>query len=115
MYLLVNVLEQTQHLTGIMEGFARIGIQGSTVIDSTGMGRVLMKTHTTSPLMKQINKVLKDLESSNKILLTVVREKAVLQQAVKVIRSFCGDLNEPGKGILFAIPLEFVEGLRETD
>ena len=79
------------------------------------MGRVLMKTHTTSPLMKQINKVLKDLESSNKILLTVVREKAVLQQAVKVIRSFCGDLNEPGKGILFAIPLEFVEGLRETD
>ena len=114
MYLLVNVLEQTQHLTGIMEGFARIGIQGSTVIDSTGMGRVLMKTHATSPLMKQINKVLNDLESSNKILLTVVREKTVLQEAVKVIRSFCGDLNEPGKGILFAVPLEFVEGLPEA-
>lgn len=115
MYLLVNVLEQTQHLTGIMEGFARIGIQGSTVIDSTGMGRVLMKTHRTSPLMKQINKVLKDLESSNKILLTVIREKTVLQEAIKVIRSFCGDLKDPGKGILFAIPLEIVEGLPETD
>ena len=115
MYLLVNVLEQTQHLSGILEGFAKIGIQGSTVLDSTGMGRVLMKTKATLPVMKQINKVIKDLESSNKILLTVVREKAVLEKAVNIIRSFCGDLNEPGKGILFAIPLEFVEGLPETD
>jgi nitrogen regulatory protein PII len=113
MYLLVNVLEQTQHLSGILEGFAKIGIQGSTVLNSTGMGRVLMKTKATLPVMKQINKVIKDLESSNKILLTVVREKAVLEKAVNVIRSFCGDLNEPGKGILFAIPLEFVEGLPE--
>jgi nitrogen regulatory protein PII len=114
MYLLVNVLEQTQHLSGILEGFAKIGIQGSTVLDSTGMGRVLMKTRATLPVMKQINKVIRDLESSNKILLTVVREKAVLEKAVNVIRSFCGDLTEPGKGILFAIPLEFVEGLPET-
>ena len=115
MYLLVNVLEQTQHLSGILEGFARIGIQGSTVLDSTGMGRVLMKTSASLPVMEQINKVLKDLETSNKILLTVIREKVVLEKAVNVIRSFCGDLNEPGKGILFAFPLELVEGLPETD
>ena len=44
MYLLVNVLEQTQHLSDILEGFAQIGIKGSTVINSTGMGRVLMET-----------------------------------------------------------------------
>jgi nitrogen regulatory protein PII len=115
MYLLVNVLEQTQHLSGILEGFARIGIQGSTVLDSTGMGRVLMKTSASLPVMEQINKVLKDLETSNKIMLTVIREKVVLEQAVDVIRSFCGDLNEPGKGILFAFPLELVEGLPQTD
>jgi nitrogen regulatory protein PII len=115
MYLLVNVLEQKQHLSGILEGFARIGIQGSTVIDSTGMGRVLMKTSATLPVMEHINKVLKDLESSNKTMLTVVREKVVLEKAVDVIRSFSGDLSEPGKGIVFAFPLEFVEGLPETD
>jgi hypothetical protein len=44
MYLLVNVLEQTQHLSDILEDFAQIGIKGSTVINSTGMGRVLMET-----------------------------------------------------------------------
>jgi len=115
MYLLVNVLEQTQHLTGILEGFARIGIQGATVIDSTGMGRVLMKTNAALPVMKQINKVLKDLESSNKTLLTVINDKDLLDKAIQVVKSFCGDLREPGKGILFAIALEFVEGLPETD
>ena len=115
MYLLVHVLEQTQHLSAILEGFAKIGIQGSTVIDSTGMGRVLMKTSATLPVMEQINKVLKDLESANKISLTVIREKVVLEKAVNVIKSFCGDLKEPGKGILFAFPLELVEGLPETD
>ena len=115
MYLLVHVLEQTEHLSDILEGFARIGIQGSTVLDSTGMGRVLMKTSTSLPVMERINKVLKDLETSNKIMLTVIREKAVLEKAVDVIKSFCGDLEEPGKGILFAFPLELVEGLPEGD
>lgn len=115
MYLLVSILEQTHHLPGIMEGFARIGIQGSTVIESTGMGRVLMKTHAASPEMRHINKVLKDLESANKTLLTVIKEKAQVNKAIEVIKSFCGNLNEPGKGIVFTVPLEFVEGILETD
>ncbi len=42
MYLLVNVLEQPEHLVAILEGFAKMGIKGSTVMNSTGMGRVLM-------------------------------------------------------------------------
>ena len=43
MYLLVNVLEQPEHLVAILEGFAKMGIKGSTVMNSTGMGRVLMR------------------------------------------------------------------------
>lgn len=115
MYLLVSILEQTHHLPGILEGFARIGIQGSTVIESTGMGRVLMRTHASSPEMKQINKVLKDLESSNKTLLTVIKEKDQVDKAIEVVKSFCGELSEPGKGILFTLPLESVEGLTEPE
>ena len=115
MYLLVSIIEQTHHLPGILEGFAGIGIQGSTVIETTGMGRVLMRTHAASPEMKQINKVLKDLESSNKTLFTVIKEKDQVDKAIEVIKSFSGDLSEPGKGILFTIPLDFVEGLTEPE
>ena len=113
MYLLVNVLEQPEHLVAILEGFAKIGIKGSTVMNSTGMGRVLMKAGADGPAMEEINKMIADGESSNKTIFTVVKEKALLDQAIAVVKSLCGDLCEPGKGILFAVPLALVEGVPE--
>jgi len=113
MYLLVNVLEQPEHLVAILEGFAKIGIKGSTVMNSTGMGRVLMKAGADGPAMEEINKMIADGESSNKTIFTVVKEKAILDQAIAVVKSLCGDLCEPGKGILFAVPLALVEGVPE--
>jgi nitrogen regulatory protein PII len=115
MYLLVSVLEETEKLTEIMEGFAKIGIKGSTVLDSTGMGRVLMRARTTLPVMEQINKVITDLQSSNKTIITVIQNKEILDHAIRIVKSLCGDLCQPGKGILFALPLEIVEGLSEAD
>ena len=113
MYLLVNVLERSEQLPTIMEQFAQIGITGSTVIDSTGMGRVLMKAGTEGPVMEEINKMIANGESSNKTIFTVVKEKEMLDKAIDIVKSYCGDLCEPGKGILFAVPLAFVDGLIE--
>ena len=115
MYLLVNILKKTQPLSDIMGAFAKIGITGSTVVNGTGMGRVLMQTKASSDLSDYINKVITDLESANNIVLTVIKDKDTLDKAIEAIKSFCGDLCEPGKGLLFAIPLEVVEGLSEAE
>ena len=115
MYLLVNILKKTQPLSDIMGAFAKIGIRGSTVVNGTGMGRVLMQTKASSELSDHINKVITDLESANNIVLTVIKDKETLDKAIEAIKSFCGDLCEPGKGILFAVPLEVVEGLPEAE
>ena len=115
MYLLVNILKQTQPLSDIMGGFAKIGITGSTVINGTGMGRVLMHTQAASQLSDHIKKVVTDLESANNIILTVIKDKDTLDKAIEIVKSFCGDLYEPGKGLLFALPLEVVEGLLEAE
>ena len=115
MYLLVNILKKTQPLSDIMAGFADAGIKGSTVINATGMGRILMKTKASLQFSDHINKVITDLESSNRIILTVVKDKDTLNKAIEIVKSFCGDLCEPGKGILFAFPLEIVEGLTEAE
>ena len=115
MYLLVSILKQTQPLSDIMAGFANTGITGSTVINGTGMGRVLMQAKAALQLSDQINKVITDLESSNHIILTVIKDKGALDKAIEIVKSFCGDLCEPGKGILFALPLEVVEGYQEAD
>ena len=111
MYLLVNVLEQPEHLVAILEGFAKMGIKGSTVMNSTGMGRVLMKAGADGPAMEEINRMIANGESSNKTIFTVVREKESLDKAIDIVKSLCGDLCEPGKGILFAVPLTLVDGL----
>ena len=55
------------------------------------------------------------IKSSNKTIFTVVKEKETLDRAIEIVKSFCGDLCEPGKGVLFAIPLALVEGVPEGD
>ena len=115
MYLLVGILKQTQPLSDIMAGFAKIGIKGSTVIKGTGMGRVLMQTRVSLMSSDHINKVITDLESANNIIITVIKGKDTLANAIEIIKSSCGDLCEPGKGILFALPLEIVEGFQQAD
>jgi hypothetical protein len=74
-----------------------------------------MQTKASSELSDHINKVITDLESANNIVLTVIKDKETLDKAIEAIKSFCGDLCEPGKGILFAVPLEVVEGLSEAE
>ena len=114
MYLLVNVLEQIESLPGILSEFAKIGIKGSTVINSTGMGRLLMQVGAATDGMEEIKSVLSKMELSNKTIFTVVPNKNALKEAIDIVKSFCGDLTEPGKGILFAFPIEIVEGVPET-
>jgi hypothetical protein len=115
MYLLVSILKQTQPMSDIMAGFAQIGITGSTVLKGNGMGRVSMQTRVSLQSSDLINKVFTDLESANNIVLTVIKDKDTLDKAIEIVKSFCGDLCEPGKGILFALPLEAVEGFQEAD
>jgi len=113
MYLLVNVLEQIESLPAILSEFAKIGIKGSTVINSTGMGRVLMQVGAATDGMEEIKSILSKMELSNKTIFTVVPNRNTLKEAIGIVKSFCGDLTEPGKGILFALPLEIVEGVIE--
>jgi nitrogen regulatory protein PII len=115
MYFLVNVLEQTDHLPEILESFAQIGIRGSTILNSTGMGRILMQTKADAEVTKGICDVVENCQPSNKTILTVIRDEEALDKAINVVKSFCGDLKEPGKGVLFVLPLHHVEGIPEKD
>ena len=114
MYLLIDVLEQTEHLSTILERFVEIGVTGTTVLDSRGMGRMLLETHADLPVIKLVEQVLAEKQPTNKTLFAVVKDKQTLKKAIEVIKSICGNLNEPGKGILFTMPLDFVEGLKKV-
>jgi len=111
MYLVVDVLEQTEHLGKFLEGLAKIGVAGTTVIDSIGMGRVLLQSGSDVAEIDVIKDVLAKGSPTNKTIFAVVKDKETADKAVDVVRSICGDLNEPGKGIVFTMPVDFAGGL----
>jgi nitrogen regulatory protein P-II 1 len=114
MYLLVDVLEHTEHLPAILERLVAIGVTGTTVLDSMGMGRILLESRADVPVMKAIERVLERKQPTNKTLFAVIETEDTLNEAVGVIRSVCGDLSQPGTGILFTLRLDHVEGLRKV-
>ena len=111
MFLLINVVEQTEKLPEILEGFSKVGVRGTTILGSTGMGRVLMARGAQLPAADETVQALKSLEPSNRTTLTVVANQQLLDAAIKVIKDSCGDLNQPGKGIIAVVPLHFVDGV----
>ncbi|MFH1278970.1 MAG: hypothetical protein ABIK65_11415 [Candidatus Eisenbacteria bacterium] len=113
MHLLVHVLEQTERLAELLEGFAEAGVTGTTVVDSIGMGRILVESGADVPAMQTIKSVLAKGKATNKTVFAVVQDEDTLQKAIEVVRSLCGDLHAPGQGILFTLRLDLVEGLKK--
>ena len=99
-------MEQTKLLPQIIEKFAMIGIPGVTVLDSIGMGRILLQSSADVPTLEVIKSVLREKQPTNKTLFAVVDEEETLKKAIEAIKSLCGDLNDPGKGIIFVFPLK---------
>jgi len=114
MHLLVQVLEQTEHLAGLLEGFAKAGVTGTTVLDSVGMGRILLDSGADVPALQIIRDVLAKGKPTNKTIFAVVQDEDTLRKAIEVVRSLCGDLNAPGKGLLFTLRLDMVQGLKDS-
>lgn len=92
----------------------KIGVTGTTVLDSIGMGRILTQTGADIPAIDVIREVLAKGKPTNKTIFAVIHDKETVDKAVAVIRSFRGDLDDPGKGILFTISLDYAEGLTQA-
>ena len=87
MKLMVIILNKTDALEYLLEGLSASGIRGATIIDSSGMAETLSK----------------------KTIISVIKNDQ-LEAARKVVYSTVGDLSQPNTGILFTIPIDFVEG-----
>jgi nitrogen regulatory protein P-II 1 len=111
-HLLVFVLNREEELEEILLGFVEIGIPGATVLDSVGMGRIL--SHEI-PLFAGLRSLIIGTRPSNKTIFTVIPGREKVDQAIHLIEDICGDLAEPGSGILFSVPLSDVRGVAPAE
>ncbi len=109
MTLFVFICNRPEKLEEILEGFLEVGITGATVIDSLGMGHILA---TEVPIFAGFRESLFGSAAAyNKTILSVIKEPEKVKSAYNIVQEICGNLDKPGVGIAFSVPLEQVKGL----
>jgi nitrogen regulatory protein P-II 1 len=109
MKLIIFVLNQEERLEEILEAFLELGINGATILDSIGMGRIL--AHDI-PIFAGFQNLLHDTRPGNKTILSVVPEKKV-ERIIQAIEQIIGSLDEPGNGVFISLPIDMVKGYKE--
>ncbi|MFH0765016.1 MAG: hypothetical protein V2A61_01200 [Calditrichota bacterium] len=107
--LLIIVLNQEEHLDELLEAFVELDVRGATVIDSVGMGQII--AHDI-PIFGGLRSLMTGSRPYNKTIFTVIEEKQI-PGIIEVFEHICGPLCEPGSGLIFALPVDFVKGLPE--
>jgi nitrogen regulatory protein P-II 1 len=106
MKLVVFFLNKEEHLEEVLEAFVEMGINGATILDSIGMGRIL--AHDI-PIFAGFQNLLHDTRPGNKTILSVVPEEKI-NLIVKSVEHIVGSLDEPGNGLLLSLPVDFLKG-----
>ena len=101
------VLNRDEYLEEVLEGFVELDVRGATVIDSVGMGQLIAHA---APVFGGISRLVTGARPYNKTIFTVV-EAAKIEAIVKVYEQICGSLDDPGAGLIFTVPVDFVKGL----
>lgn len=112
MKLMVLILNKTDVLDSLLEGLSAAGLGGATIIESSGLATTLSRLDS-SFISSSIRAILSGSEDDNRTILSVIRNDQ-LEIARKVIYNTVGDLSTPNTGILFTVPIDFVEGTRKN-
>ena len=111
MQMFMLVLNREECLEPILEEMLEKGIGGATILESTGMMRVLNDDQNVDlPMLGLIRHFYNPERKTSKTMMTLIRDEQ-LPVLMKIINDKTGGLNKPTTGIAFASPTTFVEGL----
>ena len=113
MQLFVLILNKTECLPKLLGEFLSAGIKGATIYDS--MGEVQYIGHETvepPPIFGSLRKFINPDHEQNKTVLVILRDEQV-EAARAIVNKVTGGLDKPGTGIIFTVPVSFVEGIRK--
>lgn len=109
MKLIIFILNQEERLEEVLEAFVELGINGATILDSIGMGRIL--AHDI-PIFAGFQNLLHDTRPGNKTIFSVVPENKV-ERIIQAVEQIIGSLDESGNGLFISLPVDIVKGYKE--
>ncbi len=110
MYVLFVVLNQPEYLPDILYRLKKLRIRGATVIDSMGATSItkdLYKVPVIGGFMKSIDG---DTHSNKTVFSVIEREEQVEEAMASIEEIIGGDMKQPNKGIMFALPVSHMRG-----
>ncbi|NLP35381.1 MAG: hypothetical protein GX359_09385 [Clostridiales bacterium] len=110
MQLLVLVLKKVELMDQLIKALAENGVTGGTILNGSGMAKALVNMEDL-PIFGMLRQLLSEEEEkeSCKVMMFVLKNKQAIETR-KVIKDVIGDLKEPNTGIMFAVPISYVEG-----
>ncbi|NLG84702.1 MAG: hypothetical protein GX493_08895 [Firmicutes bacterium] len=102
------VLDKPELLKPVLKTFLDCGVKGATVLESTGMGRML--SHEV-PIFASLRTIFENAGHHNNTIFAVIKDDAKVDRLVEALKAVLGDLEAPGTGIIFTLPVTRVIGL----
>lgn len=111
MELVVIVLNKTDLLDELLSMFMKYKIKGATVLDSSGMGRLIANQF---PMFSMFAELGEERKSNSKTIFTVVKDEMERKEVLSIAESICGDLIEPDNAIFFSVPVNFAKRIDQS-
>jgi nitrogen regulatory protein PII len=114
MKMILFVLNDPTRLLDLLKAWKDAGVSGSTVLFSTGTGRLhqSIALRDDLPLMPSLSDFFVQSGDLSRTIFSIVRDEFV-ERIFKVTEEIVGDLDKPGNGILVVLPVDSVHGLIE--
>lgn len=104
------VLADVSLLEELLSELGSAGIRGVTVMKSSGMGRELSRLANEENPFLTLRNLFNPERAESRTLMMVAKEIRI-PIIRDVIYRVVGDLSKPETGVLFTIPIDFVEGV----
>ena len=100
----------------VAEAWEDEGAPGVTLIESHGLRRLKEQSRSLEiNLFVSLTSLMRQIEETNQIIFTVVREDLVDTLIDTACDVLGGDLNQANTGVAFVLPVDQVIGLRKTE
>lgn len=110
MYMLIMVLDDTAHLNDVLTAWDKAGVGGVTIIESTGINRVLQR-HSADMAFVGFSQMFGSGRVGHNTLFTVIDSLEMAETAVAATEIVLGDLSKPDTGIIFVLPVAKTWGM----
>jgi hypothetical protein len=111
-FLVVLVIDDMDKSQDVFDAWEAAGVRGITILESTGMARVSRGLFRDDlPLMPSIRDLLEGREEHHRTIFSLVEGEEVIDRLIPATEQILGNLDLPGTGVFFAVPVVKVKGL----